>query len=346
MRDSDGIIGAAELTAKRIQRVRLITIRSYIRTMNYLPEYILVFIRDLLTPIAVATAIAFIFLNSTVRKRLVKSFFLSSDNESSSNDRSNAELEALRTELADLKTRVDRPLSSEAAKALKDKLDLELFSYVPDLVKKHLEGLSKNDDDVVRHFEKAAEAAAYNHLKGIPFTELVSHAIYREAWDERQKRVERFAQVVEHQLASANSTRMVMMNLFVVFNLGLLLTFVLYSNLITDKVSVSIFGVYVSLSAFIIYIYRASNARSASLLSVKEDEKKLFDVFLFLTTFKKGNTFTNNEVELVRQLLINRLERERGADHPYEVILKGVTNSNVLVRGGKVATTKAAKGEI
>ena len=135
-----------------------------------------------------------------------------------------------------------------------------------------------------------------------------------------------------------------MMNLFVFFNLSLLALFVATPERFTDRSSLTVLGVYVSLSAFIIYIYRASNARSASLLAIKEDEKKLASVFDFLETFKKGGAFTNNEVELIRLLLINRVEREKGADHPYEVILKGVTNSTVLLKGGKVSTVPS-KGE-
>ena len=81
------------------------------------------------------------------------------------------------------------------------------------------------------------------------------------------------------------------------------------------------------------------------MLAIKEDEKKLSDVFDFLSAFKKTPTFTNNEVEIIRALLVNRVEREKGAEHPYEVVLKGVSNSNVLLRGGKITPGSARKSE-
>jgi hypothetical protein len=302
--------------------------------------------KDILAVLFGTIGAATLLLNSKFRNRLVRTFFLSTESEPGAQEGASAkEISELRAAIQSLQEQVNKPLSEESAAALRRQLDVELYSHVPDIVQKHLERLRKNEDALVQHFDKSAEDAAVAHLKGIPFSDLISSVIYRESWEAKTEGKERFVKLMDGQLNSANATRIAMMNLFVFFSISLLALFLFAPSSLSDKTSLSILGVYVSLSAFIIYIYRASNARSAALLSIREDEKKLFDVFLFLTSFKKTSTFTNNDVELIKLLLVNRFEREKGADHPYEVILKGVTNSNVLVRGGKVSAAKAQKGE-
>lgn len=298
-------------------------------------------LRDLLpmlSAIATTIGVVTIILNRPFRQSIARAFFVSSDSDMPRDEAK--KIDDLQKEIELLRARLDAPVSAEATESIRKSLDLQLYSHIPEIVQKHLDRLSKDNDEIVNHFESEARSAAVNHLKSLPFGDLIDSAIYREAWQARTERSEAFLKLLEQQLASANATRMVMMNLFVLFNLLLLVFFVFSPGNYTEKGSLTVLGVYVSLSAFIIYIYRASNARSASLLSIKEDDKKLYDVSIFLNRFKKGNTFSNNEVELIKALLVNRLERERGADHPYEVILKGITNSNVLVRGGKIAEKK------
>lgn len=215
---------------------------------------------------------------------------------------------------------------------------------IQEAVDKKLRGLSESGDAVVRHLEAQVREAVIAELSQRPLPELTTAQTQLSSQSNRAANAKEFGVLLARQLASANNTRAVMMNLFVLFNVALLLLFVLTPERFTDKSSLTVLGVYVSLSAFIIYIYRASNARSASLLAIKEDEKKLSSVFDFLETFKKSGAFTNNEVDLIRLILVNRVEREKGADHPYEVILKGVTNSTVLLKGGKVSSS-AAKAE-
>lgn len=299
---------------------------------------------DLAAPLLVTLAIAYLFINSNSRRKLLRAFFLTSEGDFQQKSKDSEEIQRLSAELEEIRAIVDRPLSDDASADLRSRIDADIRANIPDIVKHHLQELKRNDSDILKHFQEVAATSAIDHLKKLPFTDLIAHAIYRESWETRRRSVDAFSTLLDQQLSAANSTRTIMMNLFVLINISLMATFFLNSGQISEKVSISILGVYISLSAFIIYIYRASNARSASLLSIKEDDKKLYDAFLFLTNFKKGVAFSNNEVDLVKSILINRFERERGGDHPYEVILKGVTNSNVLVRGGKVTSPKGTKG--
>ncbi len=255
------------------------------------------------------------------------------------------ELEKLKALVLRLQSDSSSTISEALREDLKHALNANASFQIQDIVDRHLKSLAERGDPVVRHYQTEVRESVQQILKETPVPEQVREALKIEDSERRRKHSDDFDRLIERQLNSANNTRAVMMNLFVAFNLTLLVVFAFMPERFSDRSSITILGVYVSLSAFIIYIYRASNARSASLLAIKEDEKKLTDVFDFLFAFKKSPTFTNNEVEIIRALLVNRVEREKGAEHPYEVVLKGVTNSNVLLKGGKVTPTNSRKSE-
>jgi hypothetical protein len=144
-------------------------------------------------------------------------------------------------------------------------------------------------------------------------------------------------------MRSAGRLKTVMINLFVLFNIGVLLIYFFAGEALSDRAVTAIIGLYVSLAAFIVYIYRTSNFRSSVLLALHEDGKKYYDADEYLKRLKPGASPTDRDVEVLKLLLLNRSEREKMADHPYELILKGVTNSNIQLKGGKMISS--AKGE-
>ncbi|WP_236492237.1 hypothetical protein, partial [Pseudomonas sp. PA-5-4A] len=115
------------------------------------------------------------------------------------------------------------------------------------------------------------------------------------------------------------------------------------SATLTDKAVTGIIGLYISLAAFIVYIYRTSNFRSSVLLALREDAKKYFDADDYIKRLKAGASPSDRDVEVLKLLLLNRAEREKMADHPYELVLKGVSNSNIQLKGGKMISS--AKNE-
>jgi hypothetical protein len=278
-----------------------------------------------------------ILANSKARAKLKSTLFLAK--EEAGDQSLEARINALEEKISSPVTELNASLDEDALSSLRGKMHLELMTRMPEFINEHLHSLAEGGDELVKALTRRVDTVAQNYIENIPYSEKLKSAAYTEIWDARAKSVKAFSETVNIQLRSANNIRVFMMNLFMIFNVGILFLLAFSSEKFTDRLSLSIAGIYVSLSAFIIYIYRASNARSASLLSLKEDEKKLQDVFHFLNNFKKGNTYTSNDVEIIRLLMINRFERERGSEHPYEVILKGVTNSTVLLRGGKVANT-------
>lgn len=290
--------------------------------------------RDLLSVVLGGIIVVLITQNSLFR-RVFRPLFVSVSNRLD-DEKIRSELDALKAKIREIEFDASSTLTDQLRENLRHELNANASFQIQEIVDRHLADLSKRGDPVVHHLKSEVQASVQEILKNTPAIDLVRDALRMDEAENRKKRTASFDRLLDDQLNSANSTRAVMMNLFVVFNLSLLLAFAFLPERFSDRSSMTILGTYISLSAFIIYIYRASNARSASLLAVKEDGKKLSDVFDFLATFKKTPTFTNNEVELVRAMLVNRVEREKGAEHPYEVVLKGVSNSNVLVRGGKV----------
>jgi hypothetical protein len=137
----------------------------------------------------------------------------------------------------------------------------------------------------------------------------------------------------------------VVVNLYMVVNLMYMYAFIGNGKVIPEQLAYAAIGFYFSLSMFLVYLFRVSNTRSAVLLSISEDLHKKNEVEAYLTDIRKGEAPTDNDVEIIRMLLVNRAEREKPGHHPYELILKGITNSNIQLKGGKMGVTKPKGNE-
>ncbi|EGR0905812.1 hypothetical protein EIB97_24360, partial [Vibrio parahaemolyticus] len=128
---------------------------------------------------------------------------------------------------------------------------------------------------------------------------------------------------------SSTSVKSRLTNLFILFTLVMLGANFIYGSEITDTNKILVAITYITLSSFLIFIIRTSHQRSAMLISIQEDLKKQSELNDFLVHFKKGKDLTEHDVEFLRLLMISRAEREAKASHPYEVILKNVSDSNI-----------------
>lgn len=102
----------------------------------------------------------------------------------------------------------------------------------------------------------------------------------------------------------------------------------------------AVLGLYVSMSLFLVYVFRNSSSRISVLLAIKEDQVHRHDAFAYLATLKAGTPLADQDIQVIKLLLQNHSEREKGGDHPYELVLKGISNSTVLLKGGKVVEKK------
>lgn len=161
-----------------------------------------------------------------------------------------------------------------------------------------------------------------------------SAAIEENRWRE-QRRLET---VFRKQLESAGAVRRAMTNLFVLVNLLLIAGIFFKPEQILSNREI-ILGLYISFATFIVYVYRSSNSRALILMAGMEDSKRYHDAEKYLSSLGKRN-LNERDVDVLKLLMINRMEREKNSEHPYELVLKGISNSNILVKGGKIATTE------
>ena len=146
-------------------------------------------------------------------------------------------------------------------------------------------------------------------------------------------------EVVEFERRSATMLRRVMINLFVLFNVSLLTGYIFLGEALTQFLAITISITYLSLSVFIIYIVRTSHYRTGVLLAIRENIHNQNIMMQFLDM--RDAPLTETDTEIARLLMTNRTEREHQTQHPYELILKNVSGTNIQFRGGKLQIGKA-----
>lgn len=118
-------------------------------------------------------------------------------------------------------------------------------------------------------------------------------------------------------------------NLFILFTLVMLGANFIYGNNVSDTNKILVGITYITLSSFLIFIIRTSHQRSAMLIAIQEDLKKQSELVEFFTNYKKDKDLTEHDIEFLKLLMVSRAEREIRANHPFEVVLKNVSGSNI-----------------
>lgn len=160
---------------------------------------------------------------------------------------------------------------------------------------------------------------------------------------ERRHRVEEELYVaLELERKSAGMLKSVMINLFVLVNFALIFLYLLKGGDVNQFGALSISGLYISLAGFIIYIFRSSNSRTSVLLAIKEDLKKQNTALEYIESVQSLGQVSQNDIDFVRMIMANHAEREKSVNHPYEVILKGVSGTNIQFKGGRMSMGQTA----
>lgn len=296
--------------------------------------------------IAVYFIIGAYLIGSETGKRLLRNFrfLFYSEPSTESSTTTRRRLVELETEVALLrKSFTDKNLQARR-EAIQTELESQLARELPELVKRKLNEIRALDNSMDSSIRSAVDDAVSSFLEKLEPTKLLTDRREHLRTIERTERAKILETTIEEQMRSAGRLKAVMINLFVLFNIGVLLIYLFAAASLSDRAITAIIGLYVSLAGFIVYIYRTSNFRSSVLLALREDAKKYFDADDYIKRLKPGASPTDRDVEVLKLLLLNRAEREKMADHPYEVVLKGVTNSNIQMRGGKMlAPSKAGK---
>jgi hypothetical protein len=172
----------------------------------------------------------------------------------------------------------------------------------------------------------------------IPIKELMAMRTSALENETKWRQKSQFDTVLAQHLGSAASIRRAMLNLFVLVNIILVSSIIFRSADVLSNKEI-ILGLYVSFATFIVYVYRSSNARALILLAGVEDNKRYHDADKYLEFVGKRGP-NERDIEALKILLVNRMEREKNAEHPYELVMKGISNSNILMKGGKIASVQ------
>jgi len=252
--------------------------------------------------------------------------------------------------LLDLNDRIDEIEKSIKSKDINDKIpeiEIEIKNYIENNYKRiseeRLNELKSVEGGITDEIEQFVNNSVINYLETNNIEEIVKHKEKLEYLKRKNMHEEQLSYVADGQLTNSARLKTVMINLFIFFNLGILLFYIFGDvSSIQDKALYSITALYVSLATFIFYIYRVSNSRTSVIMSIHEDSKKYHDVLHFINDIKNGAELSEQDIELIKLLLTNRSEREKSIAHPYEMIFKGVENSNIQFRGGKISFDKKA----
>lgn len=151
-------------------------------------------------------------------------------------------------------------------------------------------------------------------------------------------------EIQSQEYGSAFSLRNKMINLFSFSVFAMILSFFLLIFLKGDVFSIEkyivVISLFLSLGFFVVYIIKSSNSRTSTLMSIYENQRNYQNMMHFVSRLKVENGVTDNDLEVIRMMLVNYSGREKKVSHPYEIILKGLTNSNIQFSGGKMSVEK------
>ncbi len=300
---------------------------------------------EITTYLALALAyliFGYVFIKSGFAKKLSRSLGLVfySDSSSFQSKRMTTHLFELEEKVKGIQKRLSNKSLEAQRSAIEAELEEQLIRDIPKIVSQKLEKIKTLDNAFDSEIKTTIEEAVSAFLLTHEPSRLLEDRREQLRAKERIERGNILEKTIQEQSQSAGRLKAVMINLFVIFNIGVLLIYLFAAASLTDRAVTAIIGLYVSLAAFIVYIYRTSNFRSSVLLALREDAKKYFDADDYIRRLKPGASPNDRDIEVLKLLLLNRAEREKMANHPYELILKGITNSNIQLKGGKMISSK------
>lgn len=174
----------------------------------------------------------------------------------------------------------------------------------------------------------------------------LENLILEEELEKQRKNEDGFVELIDGEYKKTLKIREVVLNLFVVVNLFLLLAF--FVSLLTGigltslplELSLSVSMLYFGFAAFTVYSIKFSNARMLTLIALKEDRSKERLITKYLGMVSGKEQLSEHDIALLKILTTNRAQREQKTEHPYEMILHGISNSNIQFKGGKFEVSK------
>lgn len=321
---------------------------------------------SLLSVISALSGVVIFFTTIFLMRKLKKSdvFFINSD--SSSNLHAKETFKEIEDLEALIRTKVDVSVIelSEEIERIRDKMSIMESLYIDDGIKIKMEGEINsildayienkliNDEKINDRLdslydEKIREKLDDQLLHNEKLAALEDERLSRIKFDSKLK----YDDLLQIEYENSLRTKGVVLNLFIIINIGMLLMALMLtaSTIITSfsfkmtfpkELMLTLSGLYVGFSAFIIYVIRFSNARILTVISLREDVAKESITTSYLAALTKKSDVNENDVAIMRTLMINRAQREQKVSHPYEIILQGVSGSNIQFKGGRLQVSK------
>lgn len=250
----------------------------------------------------------------------------------------------LENELQKTKKELELNNIKDKSELIEQAVENYIENNIKNIVSNKVKELKVNDEILFQEIELITKKEVENFLKLTDMDSISKNIQYYHSMQRKRIDEKMLDDISIEQLKNSGKMKTVMINLFVFFNLGILMIYLFGSpSRLTSDVMLGILGLYISLAAFIIYIYRASNSRSSVVMAIREDSKKYYDVLDYLTKFKSDGNISEHDVDIIRMLTTSRSEREKNTEHPYEMIFKSVANSNIQFKGGKMSIAKGNK---
>lgn len=309
-------------------------------------EFIDHMMKNVYTIAAFYSILAVFFLNTAAGKRFIELFrtkILYSDPSQNKSDRLILRVRRMESAILDIQKAISSTTIKDKFETIDSEINKHLADKLPTLIAERLKQSKDIEDGLRLELVDMITLEVKNYLGSTDVAKIIEAHDKLEHTESRLQKHKDLETQINNELNSAGRMKTVMINLFIFFNFGVILLYLFGGSQLSDHAIYAITGSYISLASFIIYIYRTSNFRTSVLLAIREDNKKFFDAIEYIGKHKKGTNLTNADVDLVKLLLTNRSEREKMSDHPYEVVLKGVANSNIQFRGGKMALKEEKK---
>ena len=163
-------------------------------------------------------------------------------------------------------------------------------------------------------------------------------------------KISSFLEHLEKEYDATRSTKALMSNMFIMVNIfyffGLLAFLIFNQRIITSpSLYLALSFSYIGLGSFVVYMIKFCNSRSLTLLSLREDFLKREQTSSMATKMIEIGT-SEHHVALLQLMNSNMAIKEQKVNHPYEMLLYGIKDSNIMFKGGKFEIKKESSEKI
>ena len=220
-------------------------------------------------------------------------------------------IKILEENVKDLRKEISGELLKNASSLIDKELNLYLDNNLEKITNQKLAEEKIFEKEAFKNIEYKIASRLDEYLSNVDDESLLSLYKNKKSNELKVSANEILFQSVEMESKSAGFLKSFMINLFVMVNIGLFILYFFKAGDLNSYAAASLSGLYLSLVGFIIYIFRASNARTSVLLAIKEDYKKQLLALEYVENLSADGELSENDIEFIRMMMINHSEREK-----------------------------------